>query len=221
MYRRGASIRDVAIAFAVNKNTAQRIRRICGAHATCECGQQAGHRGWCWFRYEQSPVRQASFKGSALPESPVVNGRRLVTREQLEEIVKRHYGRWPFMPGLLKAEDTSKNGKYWLYDIRKVVKDLGPRPRCGVCGKKRSQWDSIVLSSGQAYWSQEFCSEACTEIVNAKRRKEYEDKKCLRNGRRMLREIREGLASPEGLAALKSRVEELRQDQTLPTACRR
>jgi hypothetical protein len=221
MYRRGDSIRDVSRAFAISKATAMRIRRICGAKATCQCGQQAGHRGWCWFRYERSPVRQAAFTGRLLPESPIVNGRRLVNREELEGIVRRHYGAWPFTPGLLEVEDCSKNGKYWLYDIRKVVKQLGPRPRCGVCGKKRVLWDNIVLESGQPYWNQKSCSEACAKVISEQFRKDYEDKKCLRNGRRMLKEIKEGLASPRGLEALRSRVAESRRDQTSPTACQR
>lgn len=64
----GQSVRGVANAVGCAKNTVLRYRAVIQAAEllgdksvhlpTCECGQPAGHRGWCAVRYAKSPKRQ-------------------------------------------------------------------------------------------------------------------------------------------------------------------
>jgi hypothetical protein len=55
----GKSLREVERESGAAKRTIQLIRqRIAHLIPPCPCGQFAGHRGWCSFRYQQSLLRQ-------------------------------------------------------------------------------------------------------------------------------------------------------------------
>lgn len=57
----GKSLREVESMTGVSRKTVNDIRRSVfqNADVLCGCGQEAGHKGWCSFRYAQSPERQA------------------------------------------------------------------------------------------------------------------------------------------------------------------
>lgn len=60
LFREGRSVRDVMKAVGVAQATATKYRTLAlkDCDARCKCGQAVGHIGWCWWRYEQSPLRQ-------------------------------------------------------------------------------------------------------------------------------------------------------------------
>ena len=69
----GKSIRDIAKAVGCAKGTVQRYRDAVLAGwviygdsyfkpAPCECGRDAGHKGWCSVRYSKSIARQEFVK---------------------------------------------------------------------------------------------------------------------------------------------------------------
>lgn len=70
--RAGQSVRTIAAAVGVAKNTVQRYRdaavffEVTGLEGwkidACPCGEKAGHRGWCWYRYSRSVPRQQFMK---------------------------------------------------------------------------------------------------------------------------------------------------------------
>ena len=57
----GKSIREVARMSGISKKTVNDIRKdvMRNSDVLCGCGQEAGHNGWCSFRYDRSPARQA------------------------------------------------------------------------------------------------------------------------------------------------------------------
>lgn len=71
----GATVRKVAVRAHVAKATAKRYRPT--AVPDCPCGQPAGHRGWCSFRFSRSTRRQAlrilQFHGNVL--QPILSSR--------------------------------------------------------------------------------------------------------------------------------------------------
>ena len=60
----GATIRSVAKETGCGTATARKVRKIIGAKrlGKCVCGQPMGHRGWCRFRFSNSPARQSFMK---------------------------------------------------------------------------------------------------------------------------------------------------------------
>jgi len=57
----GKSVREVETMTGVPKKTVSDIRKdvMRNSDVFCGCGQEAGHKGWCSFRYDRSPARQA------------------------------------------------------------------------------------------------------------------------------------------------------------------
>ena len=57
----GKSTREVESMIGLSKKTVNDIRKsvVSNAEIFCGCGQEAGHQGWCAFRYDRSPARQA------------------------------------------------------------------------------------------------------------------------------------------------------------------
>ena len=55
----GMTIRRAASIAQVAKRTAATYRDRLGLLPNCICGQVAGHRGWCAFRFSRSTKRQA------------------------------------------------------------------------------------------------------------------------------------------------------------------
>lgn len=53
----GYSHRQIESATGISKATIVRYAKEFQAGASCPCGGKAGHRGWCWWRYEFSPSR--------------------------------------------------------------------------------------------------------------------------------------------------------------------
>jgi len=56
---RGLTIRSAARAAGVAKATAFRYAEVLNRPAHCPCGGPVTHQGWCWWRIQQSPARQA------------------------------------------------------------------------------------------------------------------------------------------------------------------
>lgn len=54
----GNSYRQIASALGIVKNTVMRYAKLYEVSALCGCGVGAGHRGWCWYRFQFSPQRQ-------------------------------------------------------------------------------------------------------------------------------------------------------------------
>jgi hypothetical protein len=54
----GNSVRGIASALGVSRQTVVRYAKAFCVRAKCGCGEQAGHRGWCWYRFQFSPARQ-------------------------------------------------------------------------------------------------------------------------------------------------------------------
>jgi hypothetical protein len=63
-FERGQSVRQVATAMNLSKVTVQRYRKLWleggGVVPRCDCGQDAGHKGWCQTRFKESSARQAA-----------------------------------------------------------------------------------------------------------------------------------------------------------------
>ena len=55
----GMTVRLAARLAGCAKQTASSYRASLAALPECQCGQAAGHRGWCSFRFANSPKRQA------------------------------------------------------------------------------------------------------------------------------------------------------------------
>lgn len=64
LFRQGLTIRDVGVRVGIAKATATKFRRIAlrDYDARCKCGGVAGHRGFCWWRFQNSPKRQEFMK---------------------------------------------------------------------------------------------------------------------------------------------------------------
>lgn len=64
LFRSGCSTREVMKRIGVSNGTANKFRRIAlkDFNARCKCGEQAGHRGWCYWRFQHSPKRQEFMK---------------------------------------------------------------------------------------------------------------------------------------------------------------
>lgn len=71
LLRSGNSIRATARAAGMGHATVIKLNRLMRIHAEaqgliyepkCGCGKPSTHRGWCVYRYNQSPVRQAAMK---------------------------------------------------------------------------------------------------------------------------------------------------------------
>jgi transposase-like protein len=64
LFRAGRSIREVMRIVGISNATANKFRRLAlrDFDARCGCGQEAGHRGWCSYRYRQHPKRQEFMK---------------------------------------------------------------------------------------------------------------------------------------------------------------
>lgn len=71
MLGEGYSIREIARAAGLAKQTVQTIKdqmaREYEETVKCGCGGVAGHKGWCWWRLERSPARQAYLNACAPP----------------------------------------------------------------------------------------------------------------------------------------------------------
>lgn len=61
LFRQGLSLRTVCRIVGLQKATATKYRRSVAA-CPCPCGQDSKHRGWCWYRYQNSPKRQEFMK---------------------------------------------------------------------------------------------------------------------------------------------------------------
>lgn len=60
LFRSAKSVRQVAAEVGISTQTAQKIRdEEIKEPILCPCGKDAKRQGWCKFRYEQSPARQA------------------------------------------------------------------------------------------------------------------------------------------------------------------
>ncbi len=55
---RGMSIRPLARKLGISKATVSKFARVL-PRGLCGCGSEGGHRGWCWWRFRRSPLRQA------------------------------------------------------------------------------------------------------------------------------------------------------------------
>lgn len=88
-FRRGLSARAAARAAGVAKQTAWKIRRQINDKTLCGCGDDPGHRGWCWARYRNSPSRQAAMAIFG------VRGRQ-PDPWRFKPVV--HAPQWPFLP---------------------------------------------------------------------------------------------------------------------------
>jgi hypothetical protein len=55
--RGGLSLRAAARAAGVHRATAKAHAAVLAARR-CPCGDPAGHRGWCWWRFERSRARK-------------------------------------------------------------------------------------------------------------------------------------------------------------------
>lgn len=64
LFRDGRSTRDVMRIVGISNATANKFRRIAlkDFDARCKCGEPAGHRGWCWWRFQNHPKRQEFMK---------------------------------------------------------------------------------------------------------------------------------------------------------------
>lgn len=64
LFQQGLTVRTVGDLVGVSKHTAMKFRRIAmrQADCRCKCGQSAGHRGFCWWRYQNSSKRQEFMK---------------------------------------------------------------------------------------------------------------------------------------------------------------
>jgi hypothetical protein len=58
----GMSLRAIAKFARVSKITVSRYAPR-NAERTCRCGASTAHRGWCWWRFAGSPLRQAFVSG--------------------------------------------------------------------------------------------------------------------------------------------------------------
>lgn len=59
LFLQGYSIRQVMREVGLSKQTAHQYRkRSVTDDIRCQCGASVLHRGWCWWRYKQSPKRQ-------------------------------------------------------------------------------------------------------------------------------------------------------------------
>src|SRR2546427_789243 len=55
----GESYRAAARAAGGGPHTVMRYAHLVPGQRWCPCGQAAGHRGWCAYRFQQSAARQA------------------------------------------------------------------------------------------------------------------------------------------------------------------
>lgn len=64
LYREGKSIREVRALLGLSMTAASKFRKLALENFTvvCKCGLLAGHRGWCSWRYQNSPKRQEFMK---------------------------------------------------------------------------------------------------------------------------------------------------------------
>lgn len=69
----GRSIREVESLVGISKKTVNDIRKsiMRNADVLCGCGQEIGHKGWCSFRYDRSPARQAFMSRMGRPPKEV------------------------------------------------------------------------------------------------------------------------------------------------------
>lgn len=69
----GKSTREVESMIGISKKVVNDIRRSIfqNTDVLCGCGQEAGHRGWCSFRYDQSPARQATMARMGRPPKTI------------------------------------------------------------------------------------------------------------------------------------------------------
>jgi|ERR1041384_183071 transposase-like protein len=63
-FRAGHSCRTVARKVGIAKHTAEKYRKfiLVAEEIRCPCGQLSTHRGFCWWRYQNSPKRQEFMK---------------------------------------------------------------------------------------------------------------------------------------------------------------
>lgn len=65
----GYSVRRISAELRVAKHTVTRYRRFIETRPPCPCGNPAGdHKGWCRWRFERSPSRQAWIKTVTQPD---------------------------------------------------------------------------------------------------------------------------------------------------------
>jgi predicted Zn-ribbon and HTH transcriptional regulator len=57
-FREGRSVRQAERLVGVSRGAVQAHYRTFGERPLCRCGESSGHRGWCKYRFEESPKRQ-------------------------------------------------------------------------------------------------------------------------------------------------------------------
>lgn len=64
LFRAGYTTRQVESEVGICKTTANHYRKeaLRNYDARCVCGRPAGHKGFCWHRYQNSPKRQEFMK---------------------------------------------------------------------------------------------------------------------------------------------------------------
>lgn len=79
LFIQGASVRHVKQVVGLSMTTVNRYRKMAleGQEIFCECGNKAGHRGWCAPRYQRSPKRQEWMKqwNGSRKQASTINGR--------------------------------------------------------------------------------------------------------------------------------------------------
>lgn len=61
LFNEGLSLRQVCRAVGIVKHTATAYRKL-STRVVCECGRSIDHKGWCWWRLQNSPKRQEFMK---------------------------------------------------------------------------------------------------------------------------------------------------------------
>ena len=64
-FSEGKSVRQIMREMGISQGSVTRYRRLWLKEndlPLCECGKRCDHKGWCSFKYAQSPKRQAALK---------------------------------------------------------------------------------------------------------------------------------------------------------------
>ncbi len=67
----GLTLRKIEVLTHSNKATIATYARLLGIQRPpCPCGQSAGHKGWCAWQFERSPIRRAALAKTWRPRIP-------------------------------------------------------------------------------------------------------------------------------------------------------
>ena len=117
----GFGVREIASIVGASKITVNRYRKIIVCNGAvrliCPCGAAAGHRGWCSWRYQRSPARQALHTGRS---------HRAVTRKaEPGDIMKTVYAALPIgLPSFIRDE-VAGDILLAVYEGQFVAADVG------------------------------------------------------------------------------------------------